>query len=109
MRTLPKHAETAPIVESIILFVGLPLALGQISRKVLVEKRGELWFKGRFRIVTGNIAATVLLAAIIILFSLKGEEIASQPLLVGLISISIPLLTHFFVMGYTFLYSTLGF
>ncbi len=90
----------APIVESVILFVGLPLALGQISRKVLLDKRGEVWFKDRFRPVIGNIAAIALLATIVILFSLKGEVIANQPLIVGLISI--PLLAHFFIMAALF-------
>ncbi|MEM2049746.1 MAG: ACR3 family arsenite efflux transporter [Thermoproteota archaeon] len=90
----------APIAESVILFVGLPLALGQISRKILTEKRGEEWFNNRFRPFIGNLAALALLATIIILFSLKGEVIADQPLLVGLISI--PLLTHFLIMATLF-------
>ena len=42
----------------------------------------------------------VLLATIIVLFSLKGEIIASQPLIVGLISI--PLLMYFFTMATLF-------
>lgn len=89
-----------PIAESVILFVGLPLALGQISRKALVGKRGERWFRDEFRPLVGNVAAIALLATIVILFSLKGEVIANQPLIVGLISI--PLLTHFFVMATLF-------
>jgi len=90
----------APVVESVILFVGLPLALGQISRKFLIEKKGERWFKDKFRHIIGNIAAMALLITIVILFSLKGEVIANQPILVGLISI--PILTHFFIMATLF-------
>ncbi|MGQ9515146.1 MAG: ACR3 family arsenite efflux transporter [Thermoproteota archaeon] len=90
----------APITESVILFVGLPLALGQVSRKILIGRKGETWFKDRFQPLIGNIAAIALLATIAILFSLKGEVIASQPLLVGLISI--PLLTHFLIMATLF-------
>ncbi|MBO3754108.1 MAG: ACR3 family arsenite efflux transporter [Candidatus Brockarchaeota archaeon] len=90
----------APIAESVILFVGLPLALGQISRKTLMEKKGGEWFNNRFRPLIGRLAALALLATIIILFSMKGEAIADQPLLVGLISM--PLLTHFFIMATLF-------
>jgi len=89
-----------PIAESVILFVGLPLIVGQASRKALIMRRGEKWFNNRFRPLIGNIAAAALLATIIILFSLKGEIIASQPLIVGLISI--PLLMHFFTMAMLF-------
>jgi len=89
-----------PIAESVILFVGLPLIVGQVSRKSLTMRRGEKWFNNRFRPLIGNIAAMALLATIIILFSLKGEVIANQPLIVGLISI--PLLIHFFTMATLF-------
>lgn len=89
-----------PIVESVILFVGLPLIVGQASRKALIMRRGKKWFNDRFRPLVGNVAAAALLATIIILFSLKGEIIASQPLVVGLISI--PLLMHFFIMATLF-------
>ncbi len=90
----------APIAESVILFVGLPLALGQVTRKALIERNGEAWFKERFQPIIGNIAAVALLVTVIILFSLKGDVIANQPLLVGLISL--PLLAHFFIMAMLF-------
>lgn len=90
----------APIAESVILFVGLPLVLGQVSRKILIGKKGEKWFIDEFRPFIGNIAAIALLVTIVILFSLKGEIITSQPLLVGLISM--PILMHFFIMAALF-------
>ncbi len=89
-----------PIAESVILFVGLPLAAGQASRKALIKSKGEKWFKDNFRPLIGNVAAIALLATIIMLFSLKGELIFSQPLIVGLFSI--PLLIHFFTMATLF-------
>jgi ACR3 family arsenite transporter len=89
-----------PIAESVILFVGLPLIVGQMSRKALIMRRGEKWFNNRFRLLIGNIAALALLTTIIILFSLKGEIIANEPFIVGLISI--PLLIHFFTMATLF-------
>ncbi len=89
-----------PIAKSVILFVGLPLALGQTTRWILFKKRGEIWFKVRFQPIIGNIAVVALLVTIIVLFSLKGEIIAEQPLLVGLISA--PLLAHFFLMASLF-------
>ena len=89
-----------PIAESVILFVGLPLAAGQASRKALMKSKGEKWFNDDFRPLIGNVAAIALLATIIMLSSLKGEIIFSQPLIVGLISI--PLLIHFFTIATLF-------
>ncbi|MEM2913333.1 MAG: ACR3 family arsenite efflux transporter [Candidatus Bathyarchaeia archaeon] len=90
----------APIAGSVILFVGLPLAIGQISRKILIARKGEEWFNNSFRPAIGNFAAAALLATIIILFSLKGEVIAEQTLIIFLVSI--PLLQHFFIMASLF-------
>ena len=89
-----------PIAKSVILFVGLPLILGQTTRRILLKTKGEAWFKERFQPIIGNTAVIALLATIIILFSLKGEIIAEQPFLVGLISA--PLLAHFFIMASLF-------
>jgi len=90
----------APIAQSVILFVGIPLILGQASRKLLIEKKGEKWFRDTFRPLLENIAAVSLLATIVILFSLKGEVIVNQPFLIGLISV--PILMHFFIMATVF-------
>ncbi|MEM1569867.1 MAG: ACR3 family arsenite efflux transporter [Candidatus Bathyarchaeia archaeon] len=88
------------ITKSVILFVGLPLITGQMSRKILVSRKGEEWFDNKFRPLIGNTAALALLITVIMLFSLKGGAIADQPLLVGLVSI--PLLLHFFIMSSLF-------
>lgn len=83
-----------------VLFVGLPLIVGQISRKILIARKGKEWFNNKFRPVIGNVAALALLITVIMLFSLKGGAIANQPLLVGFVSI--PLLLHFFTMSSLF-------
>jgi len=90
----------APIAESVALFVGLPLALGQLSRAILIKRRGREWFNDRFHPVIGNVAAVALLTTIIILFSLRGEVVISQSITIGLVSI--PLLLHFFTMATLF-------
>jgi ACR3 family arsenite transporter len=91
---------TAPVAQSVILFVGLPLILGQASRKLIIGKKGEKWFRDTFRPILGNVAAASLLATIVILFSLKGDVIVNQPFLIGLISV--PILMHFFIMATVF-------
>ena len=89
-----------PVARSVVLFVGVPLLLGQLSRKLVVDKKGEAWFRRVFSPMLGNIAAMALLATVAILFSLKGEVIASQPILIGLLSV--PILTHFIIMASVF-------
>jgi ACR3 family arsenite transporter len=69
------------VAQSVILFVGLPLILGQASRKLIIEEKGEKWFRDTFRPILGNVAAASLLATIVILFSLKGDVIVNQPFL----------------------------
>jgi len=89
-----------PIVESVVLFVGMPLALGQLSGAILIKRKGREWFEDEFRPVIGNVAAAALLITIIILFSLRGEVVISQPITIGLVSI--PLLLHFLTMATLF-------
>jgi len=81
---------------SVILFVGLPLAAGQISRRVLTRSKGEAWFAGRFLPVMNNVAALALLAMLIVMFSFEGQVILERPL--DVVRIAIPLIVQFVIL-----------
>lgn len=90
------------IVLSVLLFVGLPLIVGQISRHFLVARRGEAWFTGRYLPVMNTVATVALLGMLVLLFSSEGQLILQYPLTIALIAV--PLLLHFvLILGGTYL------
>ncbi|OGO05596.1 MAG: arsenical-resistance protein [Chloroflexi bacterium RBG_13_56_8] len=84
------------ILLSSVLFVGLPLLAGQLSRRWLTRTKGQMWFESRFLEVMGNISAIALLATMVIMFSLQGQVIVENPLLV--LRLMIPNLIHYATM-----------
>tara|TARA_B100000315_G_scaffold258943_1_gene312874 strand:- start:3602 stop:4684 length:1083 start_codon:yes stop_codon:yes gene_type:complete len=75
------------IVLSVIIYVGLPLFLGYHSRKYIIAKKGKEWFEDKFLHYLTPISMGALLLTLILLFSLKGELIVSQPQVILLIAI----------------------
>jgi len=84
------------ILLSSLLFVGVPLLAGQLAQRWLTRTRGKEWFEGRFLQVMGNISAVALLSTMVIMFSLQGRVILSNPLLV--LRLMVPNLIHFATM-----------
>jgi ACR3 family arsenite transporter len=81
---------------SVIVFIGIPLVLGIISRKTIKSRKGEDWFHEVYRPAVGNVAVMALLATLIVLFSLNGNVLIQNPEL--MILVSIPLLLGFFII-----------
>jgi ACR3 family arsenite transporter len=87
------------LIISLIFFIGLPLAMGLITKKLLTSSKGETWFDTTYRPVVEKISIIALLTTLIILFSLNGDVLIKYPEL--LLLISIPLLIGFaIVVGY---------
>ena len=84
------------LVMSVFVFIGVPLVLGIVSKKVLSARKGIEWFQEVFRPAVGNVAVVALLATLIVLFSLNGQVLIQNPGLMVLVSI--PLLVGFFVV-----------
>ncbi len=84
------------ILLSSVLFVGLPLLVGQLARRTLTRSRGSDWFEHRFLGVMGNVSAIALLATMVIMFSLQGQVILQNPLLV--LRLMVPNLLHYTIM-----------
>ncbi len=91
---------------STFVFIGLPLLLGIISKKLLISSKGEDWFNNTYKPIVGKISIIALLTTLVILFSLNGDVLISNPDL--LLIVSIPLLLGFFiVVGYNILITKL--
>jgi len=87
------------LIISLIIFIGIPLLLGIITKKVIVLSKGDDWFNNTYRPFVGKISIGALLVTLIVLFSLNGNVLIHNPDL--LLLVSIPLLLGFvIVVGY---------
>ncbi len=86
---------------SISVYVALPLAAGHWSRRWILARRGERWFRERFLHLLTPIAIGALLATLVLLFSFKGEVIVARPLTILWIAVPLALQTLLiFALGY---------
>ena len=81
---------------SVFVFIGIPLVLGYISKKLITRNKGEKWFQKTWRPAFSKVAIIALLATLIVLFSLNGNVLIQNPY--EMIFVSIPLLLGFFII-----------
>jgi len=84
------------IAISVLFFIALPVAAGAISRKLILDKKGEAWFNITYIPTIGKISILALLTTLIVLFSFEGQTILNNPLLVAYLAA--PNLLHYATM-----------
>ena len=87
---------TIDITKAVLVFLGIPLFAGYLTRRIGVRRRGITWYEQQFIPRIGPWALYGLLFTIVVMFALQGEAITSQPLDVA--RIALPLLVYFALM-----------
>jgi ACR3 family arsenite transporter len=84
------------IAESVIIFLGVPLALGLVTSVMGRSRRGDAWYEREFLPRIGPFALYSLLFTIVVLFAIQGDKITSEP--VDVLRVAVPLVVYFAIM-----------
>lgn len=84
------------ITLSVLVFLGIPLVAGYLSRVIGERQRGREWYESDFLSKISPLALGGLLFTIVMLFALQGQQVIDRPL--DVVRIALPLLAYFILM-----------
>jgi ACR3 family arsenite transporter len=84
------------IARNVLVFLGIPLLAGYLTRRFGERAKGRDWYERRFLPRISPVALYGLLFTVVILFALQGEAITNRPWDVA--RIALPLLSYFAIM-----------
>ena len=82
------------LVLSVVLFVVIPLALGYLTRRWALQRKGKAWLNRVFLQRMHTVTIIGLLLTLVILFSFQGEKILDNPLHIALIAVPLTIQTY---------------
>lgn len=84
------------LIITVLVFILVPIVLGYLSKKLIIDKKGLDWFENKYRPIVGKVSMVSLLTTLVILFALNGNAIITNP--DKLLLISVPLLLGFVIV-----------
>ncbi|HSC49925.1 MAG TPA: ACR3 family arsenite efflux transporter, partial [Gaiellaceae bacterium] len=84
------------VARTVLIFLGIPLAAGYLTRRIGLKRKGHDWYDTRLLPKIGPITLYGLLFTIVLLFAIQGEKITAEPADVA--RIALPLLAYFAIM-----------
>jgi ACR3 family arsenite transporter len=84
------------VSQSVLIYLGIPFLLGYVSRKYFIKTKGITWYNTTFIPKISPITLYALLFTIVLMFSLKGDQILSLPKEVLLVAT--PMVLYFILM-----------
>ena len=88
--------DIALIGQSVLLYLGLPLLFGVITRREVIKRKSEEWLNKKLLPYFGSMQLLALLFTMIVMFSLKGGVILDNPNLIW--QMAIPVVIFFFLL-----------
>ena len=83
------------VVQSVLIYLGIPFAAGYVSRRLLLQKKGPAWYDQVFVPKTAPLALGALLFTIVVMFCLQRDLLDRVS---DIVLIALPLAVYFIVM-----------
>jgi ACR3 family arsenite transporter len=80
---------------SVLVFIVIPLALGSLTRTLLVRTKGREWFESRFLALFHPVTVLSLLATLVLIFAFQADNLLGNWLHVVLIAIPLLIQVYF--------------
>ncbi len=89
------HFDVWVVGESVLLYLGVPLVAGMLTRVLGVKRFGEAWFN-KLKFYLDTLSIVGLLFTLIVMFALKGDLILKKPFFI--VQMAVPMVLFFWTM-----------
>jgi arsenite transporter len=83
------------LLDSVIVFIVIPLVLGSLSRRLLIRLKGRAWFEDRYLAFFHPVTTAALLATLVLIFAFQADNLTHRFLHVLLIAVPILIQVYF--------------